>query len=35
MPEACTYGVLGEGVGAHWLRFVCVQCAYLTDILCS
>ena len=35
MPEARRYGVLGAGVGAHCLCFVCVECAYLTGILRS
>ena len=35
MPEACRYGVLTAGVGAHCLRFICVECASDTGILRS
>ena len=35
MPEAHRYGVLGAGVGAHYLWFVFVDCVYRTGILRS
>ena len=33
MPESCRYGVLGAGLGARCLYFVCVEFASFTIIL--